>query len=147
MWKLLKLAVGLIVLSGIGLMYGKFNSVVDEAKEEKMYSYISFEFPGGEISTIQIKEIPQSRCEAIREEYFQASFAQCNGCKVLFNECRKQKPDLFAKAVSSLDVGLPYIFKPYKFPEVTFFKGFPSEAFPQMCDMEKESLASSVCVQ
>ena len=147
MWKILKLVVGLLVLSGIGLMFGKFNSTVEETKEVKMYSYISFEFPGGEISTIQIKEIPESRCEAIRDEYFQATNAQCNECKVLFNECRRQKPELFSKAVSSLDTGLPYIFKPYKFPEVTFFKGFPDEAFPQMCDMEKQSLASSVCVQ
>ncbi|VUD53998.1 hypothetical protein TDB9533_01948 [Thalassocella blandensis] len=147
MWKFLKLTVGLIVLSGIGLIYGKFNSVVDETKEEKMYSYISFEFPGGEISTVQIKEMPESRCEIVREEYFHASYAQCNECKVLFNECRREKPDLFSKAVSGHKVGIPYIFKPYKFPEVTFFKGFPSEAFPQMCNMEKESLASSVCVQ
>ena len=42
MFKFLKLVIGLIVLSGIGLMYGKFNSVVDEAKEKRMYSYISF---------------------------------------------------------------------------------------------------------
>ena len=91
--------------------------------------------------------MPESRCEIIREEYFQAAYAQCNECTVLFNECRTKKPDQFTKAVSGLDAGLPYIFKPYKFPEVTFFKGFPAEIFPQMCDMEKESLASSLCVQ
>ena len=147
MWKLIKLAVGLLVLSGVGITIGQLNNIVEEKKEEKLYMYISYEYPGGVSSTIQIKEIPESKCDAIRQEYFQEAYKDCGDCKVITNECRKDKPELFSKAMSKTDIELPYIIGPYIYPEVIFFRGLPDGAFQQLCEMSKKDLESSICIE
>ncbi len=147
MRKAIKLILGLVVISAIGLMYGRYYDATNEDREEKLYSYISFEFPGGEIKSTQIKEIPKSRCQQIREAYYQASLEKCVGCKVLANDCRKDIPLEYSKAFNKENIGIPYIFKPYTFPEITFFVGLPKGAFSQLCTMEKENLSTTFCIE
>jgi hypothetical protein len=147
MWKVIKLIVGLLIICGIGLIYGRIDDGFNDAREMKNYSHISFEFPGGEISTIQIKEIPKSKCNKIREEYFNAMREKCTACKVIVNECQEKAPELFIQAVKKVHLEMSYVFKPFIYPEVTFMKGFPKDAFLKVCEMEKQSLSTSVCVE
>ena len=147
MLKVIKLVLGLLLLSALGLGYGKFNEIVQEKKEDIFYSYISYSYPGDEIKSVQIKRTPESKCEKWRNDYFVASSEQCKGCTVLANECRKEIPQNYKMAFEQKDINISYIYKPYKYPEVTIYVGLPEGSFSQLCTMEKGSLESTVCFE
>lgn len=149
MWKVTKLVLGLLFLSAIGIGYGSFNKVIQEKKEETFYSYISFSFPGDEVKSVLIKKTPESKCEKWRADYFDATNAQCKGCTVLVNDCRKEITDIYIyiKAFEQKNIKFSYIYKPYRYPEITVFEGLPEGAFSQFCAMEKGSLESTTCFE
>ena len=147
MWKAIKLMLGLLLLSAVGLGYGKFNEITREMKEDVHYVYISFSFPGDSIKTVIIKKTPASKCEKWRSEYFEAANEQCVGCTVLANDCREDIPDALLKAFEQKHTVLPYIYKPYKYPEVIGYLGLPNGAFSKLCENEKNSLQTATCYE
>jgi hypothetical protein len=148
MKKIIKLVLGLLVVSGLGLVYGNFSKVVDEMKEGRNYVYISFSYPGELVSSVLVKKTPKSECDKWRSDYFNAANEQCVGCTVLANECRDNIPDKYQKALNKENIGSAYIYKPYTYPEVTVFEGtLPDEAFSKLCAVAKESLSSTLCFE
>lgn len=147
MFKVIKAILGLLVISGLGLVYGKFDDAAQELKEERRYAYISFSFPETNIRTTLIKKTPESQCEKWRNDYFEASMAQCQDCNVIVNECRTEITELEQKAFEQQDINRSYIYKPYNFPEVSMYSRLQDGMFDQVCEMAKNSLESTVCFE
>lgn len=142
MWKAIKFLIGFFAIAGVGLMYGAFQEVM----EEKMYSVISIQYPDTEAKIISIKETPASKCEKWREDYFQASTGKCPNCTVLMNKCTSEYPQEYVGIFEKKKIHVSYIYKPYRFPEVTIPEGLPEGSFSQLCELEKSSLETSVCI-
>jgi hypothetical protein len=147
MWKAIKLVIGMLLLSGLGYIYGQYDRNLREAKEERYYSYISFAYPNSDATTVQIKRTPKSQCEKWRNDYFTASSEQCVGCTVLANECRREIRQVYLDAFDQKATPYSYIYKPYKYPEVMVFLGFPEGVFSQLCAMAKDSLETTKCFE
>lgn len=145
MLKLIKLILGFVFLISLGLVYGAFNRVVDEQKEPIYYTYISFGIPNSQTVMTIVKRTPESKCEKWRLEYYQANKEQCVGCEVLHNKCSKSIPNKYLMAFDKKDIGSPYVYKPYKYPEITVIDNPIEGMYEHMCSIHKESLASSEC--
>jgi len=146
MIRIFKLVFGVAALSGLGLLYGTFNKTIDEMKEPQAYSHISYFIPDQNATLTMVKLTSHSECEKWRKEYFNASIEQCEGCEVMKNECSATISNEILLALQGQNINSPYILKPYSYPEVTIMKGFPDSVFSQMCNIQKESLASTVCI-
>lgn len=144
------IAILIVAILWTGAVYENTKDTIKENQGEKLYAYISYEFPGGQ-TILFFKRVYAQKCEKIREEYYQEIYKiinkKCPGCKFTNNDCRKNIPERFVRAFDKVeDIGQPYIFKPYKYPEIIFPVGFPEDAFHTMCNMQKESLSTTVCV-
>lgn len=147
MWKAIKLVLGLLLISGLGFIYGQYNKNLREGKEEIYHSHISFEYPNGAARMVLLKRTPKSQCEKWRKDYFSASSEQCVGCTVLVNECKKEIKQIFQDAFDQKPIKYSYIYKPYSYPEIAVFSGLPDGSFSQICTIAKESLDTSKCFE
>lgn len=146
MKKFLKLTIGLAVLSVIGLLYGISIDTVDDMKEQKVYSYISLQVPNSEATMTFLKKVPESKCEKWREEYFEASLGNCTECIVLHNSCSTSIPNEYLAAFYKQKISTPYVYKAYKYPEVSIITGLPEGGFSQICETEKQQFSEAVCI-
>lgn len=147
MWKAIKPVIGLALLVSFGLFYGKFQNAVEEVSEPKMYSLISIEYPIGVSKIALLKETPASKCEKFRKEYFEESIGRCSDCKVLHNECRSGVPKEYSGVFRKVKIDVSYIYKPYKYPEVTIPEGMPEGAFSKICGLEVSQFEKSICIE
>lgn len=147
MWKPVKFVVGFAILLAIGTFYGKFQNAVDESSEAKMYGVISLEYPDSTVKMTSIKETPASKCEKWRLEYFEAMIEKCKGCKILVNQCLKDQPKEYVGVFEKQKMSVSYIYKPYKYPEVTVVEGLPEGGFEKICNIEKSNFEKAVCIE
>ena len=138
--------VGLIFLAGLGLIYGDVMNTADELKEQNVYSYMSFQVPNTESVLTFFKKVPESKCEKWRKDYFDVSIQNCNSCTVLKNACTATIPTEYLPTFEQKDLDFPYVYKPYKYPEVAIISGFPEGGFSQYCELEKQQLSTSTCI-
>ena len=147
MGKIIKKVLGLIALLGAGLIYGLTMRTVDEMREQQIYSYLSFKAPNSEAVMTYLKKVPESKCEKWRKDYFESSMQYCNDCTVLHNSCTSIIPAEYIPTFEQKKLDFPYIYRPYKYPEVAIISGFPKGSFSQYCEIEKQQFSKSVCIQ
>ena len=146
MMKIVKMAIGFCVLIGIGHVYGITLKTLEEKKEPQIYSYIALKVPDTTGKMIFVKQVPESECETWRKDYFEASISGCKQCKVLKNSCTASVPDEYVRAMKKQTISQPYVYKPYKYPEISLLKGVPYASFAEFCQIEKKQFSKAECI-
>lgn len=137
----------LLILLGLVVSFIDVGSKnIEETNEEKNYVFISFLYPN-EIKSIFIKETPKSKCEQWRNDYFIASNEKCKNCTILVNECKKTIKEKYKEAFNQKKIDVPYVYKPFKYPEILINEGLPKDSFSLLCSMSKKSLETSMCYE
>jgi hypothetical protein len=142
MWRLLKFIVGLALILGLGLFYGRFK----ETNEDIMYALVSYQYPNSVSSITMIKKLPESTCEKRREALYSETISGCKGCRVLINECRRQLTADYATMFKKEKGNFPYMYSPFKYPQVTIAGGLTEGAFSKLCEFGRKQHKDTICV-
>ncbi len=72
---------------------------------------------------------------------------QCRSieCTVISNESTETIPKIYLDAFEKKNIGVPYMYRPYSYPEIMVYKGLPEEALDKMCELGKQSLSTTEC--
>lgn len=117
------------------------------ANQPKVYAVIAMEYPEGVATLTSIKQVSISECNPWRQEYYQAMADNCKDCTFLINECSEHYPAVYAGVFEQKSIGIPYIYKPFLYPEVIIAEGSIIEAFDQLCEIGKGDFEKAVCIE